>query len=105
MVSKNVDLGNGLKFESISAGKMYFDKILKSTDFGKHFAGQDFNDVSALYEAYCRKTGWPVSSAPIAFFPTQESGKGYTTKCFGIQFKDCSTHRFSLDKALSAVAS
>jgi|SRR5712664_2784909 len=101
MVSKNIDLGNGLKFETITAGKMHFEPILKDAALGKHFAGQEFQ---ALYDAYCRKTNWVVKSPVAAFFPKNESGKGFTTKCFGIQFEDGSIDRFSLDKALSAVA-
>jgi hypothetical protein len=104
MVSKNIDLGSGLKFESITAGKKYFEKSLKEAELGKHFAGQEFQDIGALYEAYCRKTDWILNSPPVAFFPKLESGNGYTTRCFGIKFEDGSTDRFSLDKALSAVA-
>jgi len=102
MVSKDIDLGNGLKFESISSGKMHFAKMLKETELGKPFTGREFQEIAALYEAYCRKTNWPVRSPPAAFFPKNESGPGYTTRCFGIEFKDGSTGRFSVDKALSA---
>jgi hypothetical protein len=101
---KSVDLGNGLKFESISSGKTHFENILKETALGTHVAAQEFNELNALYEAYCAKTEWPISSPPAAFFPKHETGKGYTTRCFGIKFEDGSTDRFSLDKALSAVA-
>jgi hypothetical protein len=104
MVSKSIDLGGGLKFESITAGKRYFEKSLKETELGKHIVGQEFQDINALYEAYCRKTQWVLSSPPAAFFPKLESGNGYSTRCFGIKFEDGSTDRFSLDKALSAVA-
>jgi hypothetical protein len=104
MASKNIDLGNGLKFESITAGKMHFEPILKDAALGKHFAGQEFQDIKALYDAYCRETGWLVASPPAAFFPKHEGGPGYTTRCFGIEFDDGSSGRFSLDKALSAVA-
>ena len=101
---KSVDLGNGLKFESLSSGKNHFEKILKETALGAHVATQEFNEINALYEAYCTKTNWPIGSPPAAFFPINERGPGYTTRCFGVEFKDGSTNRFSLDKALSAVA-
>ncbi len=104
MVSKNIDLGNGPKFESITAGKMYFEPILKDAALGKHFAGQESQNIKALYDAYCRKTNWIDKSPVAAFFAKNESEKGYTTRCFGIQFKDGTTYRFSLDKALSAAA-
>jgi hypothetical protein len=102
MVSRNIILGNGLEFESIGAGKMYFRPLLKDAELGKPFTGKELQDIAALYEAYCRKTNWPVSSPPTAFFPKNEGGPGYSTRCFGIEFEDGSTGRFSLDKALSA---
>jgi hypothetical protein len=104
MASKDIDLGDGLRFESIGAGKKHFEKSLKGAEIDKHFVGQEFQDIEALYSAYCKATNWAVSSPPIAFFPKNESGKGYTTRCFGVEFKDGSTNRFSLDKALSAIA-
>lgn len=104
MVSKRIELKNGLRFESISAGKSYFEKILKETPLGVQVTSQEFRDLIALYEAYCNKTDWSLRSPAIAFFPMHETGKGYTTKCFGVTFEDGSTDRFSLDKALSAVA-
>ena len=104
MVSKSIDLNNGLQFESIGAGKIHFEKILKETSIGTHITGQELRDISALYEMYCNKTKWILSSPPVAFFPMHERGNGYTTRCFGLTFEDGSTNRFSLDKALSAVA-
>ena len=104
MVSKAIDLGAGLQFESITAGKMHFEPILKDAALGKHFAGQELQDIKALYDEYCRKTNWIIKSPVKAIFPKNETGKGFTTKCFGIQFEDGATDRFSLDKALSAVA-
>jgi hypothetical protein len=104
VVNKSIDLGNGLKFASITTGKMHFDSILKDTALGAHVAPLEFTQINDLYEAYCRKTDWPINSPPAAFFPMHERGKGYTTRCFGVAFKDGSTGRFSLDKALSAVA-
>lgn len=104
MASKKVDLGGNLKFESVAAGKAHFDKILKDTAIGAHITVQEFREIKALYEEYCRKTNWPLSSPPVAFYPMHERGPGYTTRCFGVEFKDGSKNRFSLDKALSAVA-
>jgi hypothetical protein len=104
MVSKQIDLGPGLKFKSITAGKSHFEQILKGTALDVHFAGQEFRDIKTLYDEYCKKSNWIVKSPVKAFFPKNESGKGFTTKCFGIEFQDGSTDRFSLDKALSAVA-
>jgi hypothetical protein len=104
MVSKSINLGNGLMFTSISAGKVHFESILKSTAIETDVAANEFNELKALYEQYCTKTNWPLNSPPTAFYPTYERGPGYTTRCFGIRFQDGSTGRFSLDKALSEVA-
>ena len=101
---KHINLGSGLDFESITAGKTHFEPILKDTPLGTHVTPQEFAQINALYEAYCKKTNWPINSQPAAFFPMHDRGKGYTTRCFGVAFKDGSTGRFSLDKALSAVA-
>jgi hypothetical protein len=103
-MGKKIDLGGELKFESITAGKNRFEKILKETALGAEVSAQDFNDISRLYDEYCKKTNWPITSPPTAFFPMHERGKGYTTRCFGVKFADGSTGRFSLDKALTAVA-
>jgi len=46
-----------------------------------------------------------MPSAVTAFFPTMEKrGAGYT-RCLGVRFADGTSTTFSLDKALSAVAS
>jgi hypothetical protein len=103
-MSKKIDLGNGLKFDSISMGKAHFEPILKNTAIDEHVTNQKFNELKILYEEYCRKTNWPMKSPPAAFYPMYDRGPGYTTRCFGIKFQDGSTDQFSLDKALSAVA-
>jgi hypothetical protein len=71
MVSKTLDLGNGLTFASIKAGKAYFDPILKNAELGKHFTGKNFQDIKALYDAYCRKTNW-IDKSPGRRVPRQE---------------------------------
>jgi hypothetical protein len=104
MAAKKIALSSGLEFESITEGKAYFDKILKATPIDQHVTQTEFDALKLLYEAYCAKTDWPMPSRPKAFFPTYEQQKGYTTTCFGIEFQNGERTRFSLDKALSAVA-
>jgi len=104
MVTKSIDLGNGLRFESITTGRTHFAPMLKSAALGAHFAGQEFQDIKALYGTYCKKTNWVERSPAVAFFAKNESGPRYTTRCFGIRFEDGTSGRFSLDKALSAAA-
>lgn len=104
MIAKKIELGGGLKFASIGEAKTYFDKILKTTPLEQRVTDAEFKALKLLYEAYCIKTNWPMPSSPKAFFLTYERQKGYTTKCFGIEFEDGNTGKFSLDKALSAAA-
>jgi hypothetical protein len=101
---KKFSLGPTLHFESITDGKDFFDKILKNTPLEQRVKQEEFDALNLLYEAYCEKTNWQVPSRPKAFFPTHERQRGYTTKCFGIEFEDGTKGRFSLDKALTAVA-
>jgi len=104
MVAKKIDLGPEVNFKSIAKAKNYFGGILKDTPIDQRLTDTEFKSLKALYEAYCTKTNWPLRSPPKSFFPTYERQKGFTTKCFGVEFEDGKSNRFSLDKALSAVA-
>jgi hypothetical protein len=104
VVAKSIDLGGGLKFLSITEAKAYFGAILKETPLKQHVSAQEFSELKVLYEKYCRKTNWPIPSAPTAFFADYERRDGYSTKCFWVIFQNGDRDRFSLDKALSAVA-
>jgi hypothetical protein len=101
MVAKAIDLGAGLKFSSIKAGRDHFKKILDATAVGQHIPSQHFDEVKILYETYCANTNWPLPSPPVAFGAMLEQ---FNTKCFSVEFADGSKNRFSLDKALSTVA-
>jgi hypothetical protein len=104
MVAKKIELGPGLNFKSIASAKNHFAPILTDTPIDQRVTDAEFKSLKTLYEAYCSKTKWPLNSPPKSFFPTYEQQKGYTTKCFGIEFEDGKKDRFSLDKALAAVA-
>jgi hypothetical protein len=104
MVAKKIELSPNLKFASIAAGKTYFGAMLERVPVGQRVTKEEFDALKLLYEAYCAKTNYPMPSPPKAFFPKYEQQKGYTTKCFGVEFEDGSSNRFSLDKALTAVA-
>lgn len=101
MVAKSIDLGPGLKFPSIKEARAYFKPILDATAVGQHVPPRHFNQVKMLYETYCTNTNWPLPSPPTAFGAMLEQ---FDTKCFSVEFSDGSKNRFSLDKALSAVA-
>ena len=103
-MAKKIDLAPDLKFSSILHGKTYFQNILNSTELNRHVSEGEFESLRLLYQAYCAKTNWRIKSPPRAFYPRLEQGHGFTTKCFGIEFEDGTKDRFSLDKALSAVA-
>jgi hypothetical protein len=104
MVSKRIDLGPGLVFDSISAAKVHFDPMRTQGPLDVHLAAGHFIELKKLYEEYCRKTKYSLPSPVAAFYPTMEKrGAGYT-RCIGVSFQDCSATTFSLDKALTAVA-
>ena len=104
MAAKKIDLPPPLDFPSITEGEKHFGKILDDTPIDQHVTSREFDELKILYEAYCAKTNWSLPSPPKAFFPTYERQKGFTTKCFGVEFQDGKKDRFSLKKALSAVA-
>jgi hypothetical protein len=100
MVAKSIDLGPGLKFPSIKAGRDHFKPILDATAVGQHVPPQHFDELKILYETYCANTNWSLPSPPVAFGAMLEQ---FNTKCFSVEFADGSQNRFSLDKALSTV--
>jgi hypothetical protein len=103
-MAKSVSLKTGRNFPTITRAKQHFAPMLDRNDIGQPFSDDDLADIAALYRDYCAKTKWPLPSQPTSYYPTHERNKGYTTRCFGVTFADGSTGRFSLDKALSAVA-
>lgn len=103
-MAKKIELAPDLNFTSIDQGRTYFRNILNSTEINQRVSDREFKSLNLLYRAYCAKTNWQINSSPKAFFPRHEQGKGFTTKCFGIEFEDGTSGRFSLDKALSTVA-
>jgi hypothetical protein len=90
MVAKKIDLGD-LKFGSIVEAKIYFDEILKATPINQRVTNVEFNSLKLLYEGYCAKTNWPMPFPPKAFFPIYEQQKKFTTKCFGVEFRNGKT--------------
>ena len=50
MASKKIQLAGSLAFESISAGKSHFDRILQDTALGMHVTPEEFDQVNALYQ-------------------------------------------------------
>ncbi len=102
---KAVHLGPSLSFESITSAKVYYDPIRTGGLIDVDVSPQHFEDLTALYVAYCRKTNYNIPSEIVAFYPTIEKRNGGYTRCLGVRFKNNSTTTFSLDKALSAVAS
>lgn len=104
MVSKRIDLGTGLIFDSISAAKVHFDPMRTEGSLDVHLARGRFLEMKKLYEEYCRKTNYSLPFPVAAFYPTMEKRSGGYTRCIGVSFQDGSATTFSLDKALSAVA-
>lgn len=103
MVAKRINLGPELEFETITKARNHFSVILNNTQIDQRVTSSEFDGLKRLYEAYCAKTDWPLPSPPKCFFPMYEKQKGFTTKCFGVEFENGKKDRFSLDKALSSV--
>ena len=103
-MAKSVTLSTGRTFPSVTAAKEHFAAILTARELKQAFSGNEFADIQAVYIAYCAKTGWALPSMPASFYPVHDRGPGYTTRCFGVTFKDGTTGNFSMDKALRAVA-
>jgi hypothetical protein len=104
MASKRIDLGAGLSFDSIAAAKLHFDPMRTDGPLDVHLAQNCFAELKALYDEYCRKTNYNLPAPVVAFYPTMEKRSAGYTRCIGVSFQDGSTTKFSLDKALSAVA-
>jgi hypothetical protein len=103
-MAKSVSFETGRTFATISRAKQHFAPMLDRNDIKELFSGDDLAEIAVLYRYYCAKTNWPLPSPPTSFYPTYERDEGYTTRCFGVTFADGSTGRFSLEKALRAVA-
>jgi hypothetical protein len=101
---KSILLATGRDFASIKAAKEHFNSILTGQEMEADFSGEDFDDIKALYLAYCESTNWQLPSPPVAFFPTYDRRPGATTLCFGIRFENETKDKFSFLKALSSVA-
>jgi len=103
-MAKSILLPTGRSFKNIAEGKRHFAALLKSIPLGKEFSGDDFEDLNAVYVAYCKATDWALLSHVVSFFPTHETGDAFTTRCFGMKFADDTVGRFSIQKALSKIA-
>jgi hypothetical protein len=101
---KNINLGSPLEFATITLAKAHFDPFRTGGTLNQDVPNDQFDQLKVLYEKYCSNTQYALPSAVTAFFPTMEKrGKGYT-RCLGVRFADGTSTTFSLDKALSAVA-
>jgi hypothetical protein len=102
---KSVNLGPPLDFATITQAKVHFDPFRTGGELDQDVPGDQFEQLKVLYENYCDATQYDLPSVVVAFFPTMEKrGAGYT-RCLGVRLADGTTRTFSLDKALSAVAS
>ena len=104
-MAKSVSLTTGRTFPTVTAAREHFSQLLKGHELKAAFSGSDAADIRAAYEAYCAKTNWQLESPPASFRPVYDRGPGYTTHCYGVTFEDGTEGNFSMDKALSAIAS
>lgn len=104
-MSKSVNLGPSLDFATIALAKKHFDPFRTEGVLNQDLPPHQFDQLKLLYERYCANTAFPMPSAVAAFFPTMEKRSAGYTRCLGVRFADGTSTTFSLDKALSAVAS
>jgi hypothetical protein len=102
---KSINLGPALDFATITLAKAHFDPFRTSGELGQDVPKDRFEQLKVLYNQYCANTGYDLPSPVAAFFPTMEKRTGGYTRCLGVRFADGTSTTFSLDKALSAVAS
>ncbi len=57
-MARSVLLKTGRVFVTITAARTYFALMLNMQDLKQAFSGDELADISAMYEDYCRKTGW-----------------------------------------------
>lgn len=103
-MAKSLILATGRTFPTVAAAKKHFAEVLKDQPVKEAFSGADLVDIRVIYIDYCARTDWALPSHPASFYPTYDRGPGYTTKCFGVTFEDGTTGKFSMDKALRAIA-
>jgi hypothetical protein len=102
---KSVKLSPSLDFATITLAKKHFDPFRTGGELNQDLPPDQFGQLKLLYERYCANTGFPLPSAVAAFFPTMEKRSAGYTRCLGVRMADGTSTTFSLDKALSAVAS
>jgi hypothetical protein len=102
---KSIKLGPTLDFATITLAKAHFDPFRTGGELNQDVPNEQFEQLKALYEKYCSNTQYALPAAVTAFFPTMEKRSSGYTRCLGVRFADGTTKTFSLDKALSAVAS
>ncbi len=101
---KSINLGPPLDFATIKRAKAHFDPFRTGGELDHDVPNDKFEQMKVLYNQYCANTGYDLPSPVAAFFPTMEKRSGGYTRCVGVRFADGTKTTFSLDKALSAVA-
>jgi hypothetical protein len=104
-MSKAVKLGPHLDFANITLAKAHFDPFRTGGELDRDVPSEQFEQLKVLYENYCANTQYDLPAAATAFFPTMEKRSAGYTRCLGVRFADGTSTTFSIDKALSAVAS
>jgi hypothetical protein len=105
IMTKKVKLGPSLDFATITLAKAHFDPFRTGGELNQDVPIDQFEHLKVLYEKYCADTQYDLPAAVAAFFPIMEKrGDGYT-RCLAVRFADGTSKAFSLDTALSAVAS
>lgn len=104
MVSKPVELRNGLKFTKAGDAEAYFRQILHAGQLQAYLVSDEAMAVDALFRDYCEATSWEMPGEPEQYFRDWNKAPDRTTKSFFVEYTSGATDDFSYIKAIRAVA-
>lgn len=107
MAKKLVTL-SGREFGTLTQAKAHFKAIRETTEVGSSLDDPERYDVLDIYRRYCSATGWkPVTAVDVVAEwdnRVRVSGTYAKTKALFIVDDTGEKHVFSIDKAITAVA-
>lgn len=107
-MAKRVTVKSGTVFQTLKAAKDYFGNLRDSTPLGAILSEPEKSDVLDVYRRYCTATEYPAADAVDVTTQWDKrqrpSGTYAQTKAFAVVTASGSTHVFSMDKALEAIA-
>lgn len=107
-MAKKVTTQSGILFNTLKAAQSHFSKLREATAIGDRLSEPERSDVLDIYRRYCAATGWPaedVVDVTTEWDNQQRAAGTYAqTKALAVVTASGSTSRFSMVKALAAIA-